>query len=160
MATSPGAMEAYWQDDFKPLEAAGKAVLAALRADETAPDADLYRRMISSGPGSHLYFDSKETTVHRRTVPLPPYLQQQLKTTRMAVLMGLFPEADLVWMSVDDKLFLWSSDIAASASGMEDFCSFAVPTGQCVVSVGLVKPKKGEDGLKTVERICENLFLY
>jgi hypothetical protein len=146
MAAAPvGAMEAYWQDDFKPLEAAGKAVLAALRADETASDADLYRRIISSGPGSHLYFDSKETMVHRRTVPLPPYLQQQLKSTRMAVLMGLFPEANFVWMTVDDKLFLWSSDIASGApGGMEDFCSFAVPTGQCVVSVGLVKPKKGK----------------
>ena len=41
-------MEAYWKDDFRPLQAAGKAVLAALRADEEAPDADLYRRIIST----------------------------------------------------------------------------------------------------------------
>lgn len=46
----------YWKDDYRPLQAAGRALQAALREDESAPDADLYRRLTSSGPGSHLYF--------------------------------------------------------------------------------------------------------
>lgn len=142
-------MQAYWQDDFAPLEAAGKAVLAALREDEAAPDADLYRRIVSSGSGSHLYFpsDTKSpgaTLTHSRSIPLPPYLAQQLQTTRVSSLMGLLPEADLVWMSVDEKLYIWSSKTSTVPGGMEDFCSFMVPTGQSVVSAGLVRPKKGE----------------
>lgn len=143
------AMDAYWSDDFMPLEAAGNAVLAALRKDEAAPDADLYRRIVSSGSGSHLYFPTEQpypgaTMTHKKTIPLPPFLAQQLQTTRVSSLMGLLPEAELVWMSVDEKLYLWSSNSAAVPGGMEDFCSFTVPTGQCIVSVGLVKPKKGE----------------
>lgn len=152
MASAQGdaAMNAYWSDDFKPLEAAGKAVLDALRKDEAAPGADLYRRMVSSGSGSHLYFpmDPKypgATMTHKRTIPLPSYLAQQLQTTRVSSLMGLLPEAELVWMSVDEKLYLWSSNSTGVPGGMEDFCSFTVPTGQCIVSVGLVKPKKGEE---------------
>lgn len=142
------AINNYWNDDFTPLEAAGKAVLAALRSDEAAPDADLYRRIVSSGSGSHLYYPTDPkfpgaTMKHIRSAPLPPYLAQQLQTTRVSSLMGLLPEADLVWMSVDEKLFIWSSNTAGVPGGMEDFCSFTVPTGQCIVSVGLVKPKKG-----------------
>ena len=70
--------------------------------------------------------------------------------------MGLLPEADLVWVTSDDKLFLWSynstSSTAATSSVAtstplssqtmnEDYCSFTVPSGQCIVSVGLVHPK-------------------
>jgi nuclear pore complex protein Nup155 len=142
-------MNDYWSDDFAPLEAAGNAVLAALRKDEAAPDADLYRRIVSSGSGSHLYFPMEQqfpgaTMTHRKTVPLPPTLAQELQTTRVSSLMGLLPEAELVWMTVDETLYLWSSNSTAVPGGMEDFCSFTVPTGQCIVSVGLVKPKKGE----------------
>lgn len=149
MSQGLAATEAYWRDDFAPLEAAGKALLAALREDEAAPDADLYRRIVSSGPGSHLYFplDDKATCAtltHSRSIPLPPYLSQQLQTTRMSSLMGLLPEAELVWMSVDEKLYIWSSNTSTVPGGMEDFCSFTVPTGQCIVSVGLVRPRKGE----------------
>ena len=154
-------MEDYWQDDFTPLEAAGKAVLAALREDEAAPDADLYRRIVSSGSGSHLYYfppDRTDPTLsHRQTVPLPPYLAQQLRTTRVSSLMGLLPEAELTWMSVDEKLFLWSSNASTTPGGAEDFCSFTVPTGQCVVSVGLVRPKKGEWSLANTERNNERV---
>lgn len=149
MASAQGhaAMEAYWRDDFAPLEAAGKAVLEALREDEAAPDADLYRRVVSSGSGSHLYFVDNATGAtmqHTKSVPLPPFLSQQLETTRQSSLMGLLPEGELVWMSVDEKLYLWSSNTSTVPGGMEDFCSFTVPTGQSIVSVGMVKPRKGE----------------
>jgi hypothetical protein len=67
--------------------------------------------------------------------------------------MGLLPQAGLAWLSVDERLYVWSYDPALrggggdgadGGAGAEDFCSFAVPSGQCVVSVGLVHPKKGE----------------
>ena len=90
--------------------------------------------------------------------------------------MGLFPEANLVWVVCDKVLFLWrhasacsggddrggggrgyESDAAAGSAASwggvpslprkvlsEDLCSFTVPSGQCIVGVGLVRPKKGE----------------
>jgi len=46
----------YFQNDFYPLQRASSEILSALRTDESAPDADLYRRLISSsGVGAHRY---------------------------------------------------------------------------------------------------------
>jgi nuclear pore complex protein Nup155 len=216
------ALRQYWEDDFTPLQAAGKSILSALRQDESAPDADLYRRITSGSsttrpssstsssssldiPG-HRYFgmDDMTTTTtsstaaasatgtpnsgssrgggtgggknskgtsflnmrHERSVPLPSYLAQQLKATKVSTYMGLFPEADLAWMTVDDSLYLWSytgtrSNFAGPSTAltlvnnnqqhqypnndgtMEDFLSFTVPTHRPIVSVGLVPPKPG-----------------
>jgi nuclear pore complex protein Nup155 len=54
--------------------------------------------------------------------------------------MGLLREANLAWMSSDDKLFLWSTRAGANGSS---FCSFVTPSGQSIVSVGIAPPKKG-----------------
>lgn len=133
-------IESYWKDDFTPLQAAGKVILQALRQDEAAPDADLYRRLTS---GSHLYIpEQKDEPIvkmrHLRSIPLPSLLQQELSATKAHVLMGLLAQAQLAWMTVDSKLFLWS--IKANHS----FCSFQVNSGQHIVSVGLVRPKPGK----------------
>lgn len=226
VGVSEQAQRRYWEDDFTPLQAAGKSILSALRQDESAPDADLYRRITSGSstrsssstsssssldiPG-HRYFGLDETTTtttgssaaastigtptsgsnrgfgiggvgggggknskgtsflnmrHDRSVPLPSYLAQQLKTTKVSTYMGLFPEADLAWMTVDDSLYLWSytrtrSNFAGPSTAltlvnnnqqhqypnndgaMEDFLSFTVPRHRPIVSVGLVPPKPG-----------------
>jgi hypothetical protein len=64
-------MEDYWKDDFVPLQAANKAVLAALRADEEAPDADLYRRIISTSTiVTTPVMSSSSTTSATTSVPL------------------------------------------------------------------------------------------
>ena len=91
------------------------------------------------------------SVVHSRTVPLPPLLAREMSTTRLSSLMGLLPQAGLAWMSVDERLYVWSYDAALRGYGgghddgsAEDFCSYAVPSGQCIVSVGLVRPKKSK----------------
>ena len=99
------------------------------------------------------------SVVHSRTVPLPPLLAREMSTTRLSSLMGLLPQAGLAWMSVDERLYVWSYDAALRGHGggsgdgggggygdgsAEDFCSYAVPSGQCIVSVGLARPKKSE----------------
>ena len=149
MASTPSRfaseLASFWKDDFAPLKAAGQAVLAALREQEEAPDADLYRRITASNPGSHLYFPGSESSScvtlqwkHIRSDPLPPFLAQQLSTVKIHSLMGLLTPASLVWMSVDHKLYLWPF-----RHQEESLSRFEVPSRQCVVSVGLVKPKKG-----------------
>ena len=97
-------------------------------------------------------FPPTASVVHSRTVPLPPLLARELSATRLSSLMGLLPQAGLAWLSVDERLYVWSYDAALRGRGggggddgsTEDFCSYAVPSGQCIVSVGLVRPKKGE----------------
>jgi len=189
-------LEPYWKDDFTPLQDAGKAILVALREDESSPNADLYRRIGASGDGSHRYFSASEpflasfptettaaavtngasstaaqeatpagaipapakTTVpmippptinltHNRSVPLPSYISKQLQSVQSISLMGLLPEAELAWMTVDSKLFLWpytAQHDSRSGVGAEgpSFCSFIVPSGQCILGVGLAYPNR------------------
>jgi len=101
--------------------------------------------------------------------------------------MGLLPEANLVWVTSDDKLFLWSYNSNNSGGGSdknagstnswgntpkqsssstsssafnntssinENYCSFTVPSGQCIVSVGLVRPKSNNNVFTNVVEWC------
>jgi len=232
----------YLTNDFYPLSLASSEVLLALRADEAAPDADLYRRLIiSSGdttttsggvPSAHRYHlasandglgevgsigggaaagttprrqssphdvtsplaavratsPSKTTTTpstttastttatmpptsylkYERSLPLPAHLANEMNKARLSCLMGVSSEANLVWLTSDDKLFLWSYDSSSSSHDSsskkwgtstnttttttndghnnyqdtrQDYCRFTVPSGQCIVSVAIVRPK-------------------
>ena len=95
---------------------------------------------------------------HAQTIPLPPYLREVRSKAKVAILMGLFPEAQLAWMTTDDTVYLWayhqnsgnmngirSGSSAGGGGGAENqFLEFKVPSGQPIVSVGLAPPKKGE----------------
>ncbi|GAX19428.1 nuclear pore complex protein Nup155 [Fistulifera solaris] len=149
MASTQGQFAAqladFWKDDFAPLEAAGRAVLNCLREDEAASDADLYRRIANSSTGSHAYFEDDDSKIalqwkHVQSDPLPVLLSQQLSTVQSHSLMGLLAPASLAWMSVDHKLYLWSFQRNVPN---ESLLCFEIPSQQCVVSVGLVQPKKG-----------------
>jgi len=112
---------------------------------------------------------------HTQSIPLPPYLTNLVKQTKLSSLMGILPEGNMAWVSVDDALYLWEygsveHHTAATSTGgtgmttsmsmsmmnvngggggggggrnKEDFVCFKVPSGQCVVSAGIVKPKSG-----------------
>lgn len=134
MAAIKSSIDEYWKNDFSPLEAAGKVILTELREDEAV--GDLHRRILS--PGSHLYFNSSNDFSHQRSIPLPPHLEKEVKSVKVSLLMGLLPEINLAWMSVDHKLFLWSID-----DENENFMDLEIKSGQCIVSVGLAPPKKG-----------------
>mmetsp|Transcript_3141 Transcript_3141/g.5841 ORF Transcript_3141/g.5841 Transcript_3141/m.5841 type:complete len:1874 (+) Transcript_3141:94-5715(+) len=157
----------YLSNDFYPLKQAHDAVIAALRADEAAPDSDLYRRITSvaatsSDSRSRLYQaigdDASFATSNindgdfyhntlslKNSIPLPPYLRNIIKETKHSSLMGILPQGNMAWVSVDDSLYLWEYGSLTNNSGCdkEDFVCFRTPSGQFVVSVGLVKPKPG-----------------
>jgi len=163
-------------DPFFPLKEASSEILAALRADEASPDADLFRRIAHS---SNSYESAKDAAnafdyrispatlekisplsqkpaadishVHRsiqhvKSIPLPQQLALKLAAeTKLCSLMGTFPDAQLVWVSLDNTLYIWEYETHGnSTNARQDFVAFTVPTGQCVVSVGLVPPKPGE----------------
>lgn len=141
----------YWNDDFVPLQNAGKAILSVLRSDQTSTHGDLYRRILSttsatsstvpmdSDPINHHYF-SQGAWNHSQSIPLPPYLQEQLSKAKMSSMMGLLPEAELAWMTIDDCIYLWT--YTRSADG--EFLFFQVPSHQPIVSVGIARPKQGK----------------
>ena len=88
---------------------------------------------------------------HNQTIPLPPYLQEVRSKAKVAILMGLFPEAELAWMTTDDTVYLWTyhqnsgnaNGIRSGGGGENQFLEFRVPSRQPIVSVGLAPPKKG-----------------
>ena len=132
---------------------------------------------------------------HLRRLPPPvrhPHLSYGMKSqspsieakkAQLSSIMGLLPEANLVWLSADEKLFLWSYQATSTAfspsflnnvpsplttttttptitdrglsqnsnDDKQDYCTFTVPSGQCIVSVGLVRPKPGVFHPTTVE---------
>lgn len=185
------AADPYLTNDFFPLSLASSEILSALRADEAAPDADLYRRLIiSSGdttttsggvPSAHRYHlastndglgevgssggggaaasttprqqssphdvtsplaaartSSRATTAqaaspsttttttttatipptsylkYEHSLPLPAHLANEMNKAQLSSLMGVSSEANLVWLTADDKLFLWSYDSSTS----------------------------------------------
>mmetsp|Transcript_14692 Transcript_14692/g.35843 ORF Transcript_14692/g.35843 Transcript_14692/m.35843 type:complete len:1892 (-) Transcript_14692:135-5810(-) len=91
---------------------------------------------------------------HRETLPLPGHLREMMSRVRTQMLMGLFPQAGLAWMALDDTVYLWSYRSTGTTYGPDgrpvagaQFLKFTVPsTGgnrPIIVSVGLAPPKPG-----------------
>jgi Nup133 N terminal like len=134
----------YWtSSDFGPLQHAGRAVVQELRQQEDEQGgkrADLYRRLAQSGSGTHLYFNSSSWH-HVQSTPLPPFVTQQLQehatVTSTFTCMGLLPEAQLAYVIINHTVYLWSFNNNST------FLSYAVPSQQTVLSVGIVRPRSG-----------------
>jgi hypothetical protein len=152
----PSDRSEYWKDDFVALQNAGKSISNVLRKDESCAHGDLYRLILStttsassatttstsdadSSNPNHRYF-SNGAWNHVQSIPLPPYLQEQLSKAKMSTMMGLFPEAELAWMTIDDSIYLWTYTRSADS----EFMHFQVPSHQPIVSVGLAPPKPGK----------------
>eukprot|EP00536_Pseudo-nitzschia_multiseries_P013005 jgi/Psemu1/210312/e_gw1.529.5.1 len=80
---------------------------------------------------------------HKQTIPLPPYLQEVRSKAKVSILMGLFPEAELAWMTTDDTVYLWTyhqnssnaNGIRSAGGGENQFLQFRVPSRQPIVMV-------------------------
>jgi Nup133 N terminal like len=108
--------------------------------------------------------------VHVKSIPLPAALRDALQAAQNHTFLGLLAPAQLGWLSVDDTLALWklpspssplssgSMFLPSSSSqaqqhqsnggddpnvGAAPICQFRVPSGQPIVTVGLVRPKPG-----------------
>jgi len=80
----------------------------------------------------------------KQTIPTPPLLLSEISSkAHVSTLMGLFPSANLAWLTVDSTCYLWSYSTSSSSGSTTDFCSFTVPSNQCITSVGLAAPKVG-----------------
>eukprot|EP01083_Nonionella_stella_P118179 352770_1 len=57
------------------------------------------------------------TLQHSNSIPLPQYLSNIIRETKLSSLMGLLPEGNMVWVSVDDALYLWEYGSGSLNSG-------------------------------------------
>jgi len=95
-----------------------------------------------TGENSHQYFlDRDETNWLPRLqsvdcTPVPQAIRSLYSQVECEMFMGLFPEINRAWISIDNKLFLWNYYEG------EDFYVY---TGidQLIVSVGLARPQPG-----------------
>lgn len=93
----------------------------------------------------------------RGVLPLPAAFTSQYSTVRYKSFMGLFPEINRAWLTVDERVFLWGYsadsviDVGAphdapgvypGAHRADDFYSYE-GFDQIIVSVGLVHPRAG-----------------
>lgn len=71
-----------------------------------------------------------------KRIPLPAELVEQFGHMQSNCQMGLFPEIGRAWLTIDSDIFMWS---------FEDGSDLAYFDGlnETILSVGLVKPKKG-----------------
>ncbi|THV07704.1 nucleoporin [Dendrothele bispora CBS 962.96] len=73
----------------------------------------------------------------RKLIGIPEALFQYYSTTSVNSHMGLLPEIERVWVSIDHKLFLW--DYSSDSQEINSF----VDQPYVITHVALVKPKKG-----------------
>ena len=70
------------------------------------------------------------------TIPLPVGLEEQFNHMQFSCDMGLFPEINRAWLTIDSNLFLWAYDNGADIA-------FYDRLTETILGVGLIKPKKG-----------------
>jgi nuclear pore complex protein Nup155 len=72
--------------------------------------------------------------VEKQSVVLPDPIFEQYEKLEYKCFMGVFPEINRAWVTIDNKFFIWSYLYGT------DFCEYD-ELDQVIVSAGLVKPK-------------------
>lgn len=83
--------------------------------------------------------------------PLPEFMLLQYDSLQVSSFMGIFPEINRVWMTIDNRLYLWNYEM----EGGDLINTFEDPD-QIIVNVSLVKPIPGVF-LEQIEVIIFNL---
>lgn len=79
---------------------------------------------------------------HLSSQPLPPTFISQYSNVRFKSFMGLFPQINRAWLTVDSNLFLWSYSPSGQPSPGSDLYVYE-GFSQIIVSVALVSPRPG-----------------
>eukprot|EP00871_Galdieria_phlegrea_P001779 jgi/Galph1/2601/GphlegSOOS_G1236.1 len=109
---------------------------SAARMIEKAVAQNLRDGRIWERASQYLTFKEFPDLVIKRVFPLPSVLFEQYAFVESKCFMGVFPEIERAWFSVDNKLFLWNY----SQEG--DFNAYDV-SEQVIVSVCLAAPREG-----------------
>eukprot|EP01122_Echinamoeba_exundans_P013062 TRINITY_DN5637_c0_g1_i1.p1 TRINITY_DN5637_c0_g1~~TRINITY_DN5637_c0_g1_i1.p1 ORF type:complete len:1349 (+),score=350.75 TRINITY_DN5637_c0_g1_i1:39-4085(+) len=121
-----------------PFAPAVQQVDRRIQQDQHVPDIAQFLGQGASG-GEHGYTvrDGRTdvpTFIPSKKVPVPQVLLDELNQVRLKSFMGLFPELNRAWMTVDNRLYLWNYET------QNDFTSYD-GLDQIIVSVAVMKPK-------------------
>jgi len=134
--------------DFEVLQDAASLVLSQLRRDEQVPELGEQLKEGRAGAGAHHYFLYPYLTewgaqfVYQKIVPTPSAIVDRFHTLEFVSMMGLLPEINHAWLSIDSQLFLWQYSGSAASAGQAPFVSYD-DLDQVVVCVGLAPPREG-----------------
>ncbi|KAJ1927233.1 hypothetical protein IWQ60_003123 [Tieghemiomyces parasiticus] len=115
---------------------AAKEIEKQAEADLKYPDTDIALQASTSGDYTPPLFPGWELFQKTRSIPLPDDLFDQYDLLHCRCFMGLFPEINRAWITIDHRLFLWNY------TDGKEFHSYS-EQDQIIVSVALVRPKPG-----------------
>lgn len=107
-------VDQYWLSDKQLLESLGSFP-------------DYFSRDYSTDVVSHY--------TKKRFIPMPDVLTQQFEKLEKRCFMGIFPEIERVWLTIDHRLYMWHYE-------SEDFIHYD-RFNQIITSVALVRPRPG-----------------
>jgi hypothetical protein len=129
-------------DDFKVLEKSSESLSQFLKADEQLPDIlDQFCQRPDSN-GSHRYFVEPYRSMNgsimerNKFIPFPPEIVNQYKNVESASFMGILPEINRVWITIDNILYLWNYNRPSDPYVYDGI-------SEIIVSVALTAPKPG-----------------
>ncbi|XP_052776486.1 nuclear pore complex protein Nup155-like isoform X2 [Mya arenaria] len=133
------------------LEGAGRLVDKHLLEDRTSLDlSELFKVPIHSQPtvsGLHDFdypslldtgvgLEGLSEISQIKRVPLPPELVEQFSRMQCNCMMGLFPDIDRAWLSIDSDIFVWKFEDGGDLAYFDGI-------NETILSAALVKPRKG-----------------
>lgn len=133
------------------LEQAAKYVEKCLNKDNTAPtlfelmnitpqtgptcsglaEHDYPSIMPYQGPSTHMI-----EMLSLAKVPLPQEIMENFNHMQCNCMMGLFPEINRAWLTIDSDIYVWTYDQGSDVA-------FYDGLNETIISVGLIKPKPG-----------------
>ncbi|KAJ1945809.1 hypothetical protein GGF37_001512, partial [Kickxella alabastrina] len=119
-----------------PIQQAAKLVESNIQSDSKFPALSELLQGSSSGDYETPLPADWQIVGKQRLIPLPDALFEQYDLLECRCFMGLFPEIQRAWITVDHRLFLWNYQDETDFYSFED-------QDQIIVSVALVRPRKG-----------------
>lgn len=135
--------------DTQRIEVAGKTVENFLSKDSAAPTlSNLLNVSPQSGPtasgfiehdypilnGMQIATNNMTQMKTLKTVPLPPEIMEHFGHVQCHCMMGLFPEINRAWLTVDSDIYVWTYEENSDLAYFDGL-------SETILCVGLVQPK-------------------
>eukprot|EP01135_Chromosphaera_perkinsii_P003900 Nk52_evm1s262 gene=Nk52_evmTU1s262 len=120
---------------FSGLDNARQLVESAILRDSKYPELWDLLSGTSSGAGDYSVHDASNF-YQSSSICLPDTLLAQYSHLECKCFMGMFPEINRAWLTIDNAIYLWNCNDGS------DVCYYD-GLGQIIVSAGLIKPKSG-----------------
>ncbi|XP_059140242.1 nuclear pore complex protein Nup155-like [Physella acuta] len=124
-------VDRYMQEDRSYLDLAD---LLCIPSDSHASLSGLYNHDYPNLSEVGVYLDSLSEITVEKKVPLPPELLEQFGRMQCNCMMGLFPEIERAWLTVDSDIFVWKYDDGSDLAYFDGL-------SETILSVALLKPK-------------------